>query len=46
MKKFLDKSQLIGITEASEIAFNLDAFDYLIIHELSHYFYHNHQTEF
>ena len=29
MKKFLDKSQLIGITEASEIAFNLDAFDYL-----------------
>ena len=25
---------------------SLDAFDYLIIHELSHYFYHNHQTEF
>ena len=29
MKNKLDKSQLIGITEASEIAFNLDVFEHL-----------------
>ena len=29
MKNKLERSQLIGVTETSEIAFNLDAFDRL-----------------